>query len=217
MAFATSSLTSSSSSLPTIASSSSSSSSHIPRPWHIRHTLSIPNTSPHYHCIYQSPTTGFKLLVGDLVSANDRSTIQSEKITHIVNCCAASCGTNETEWMPFKSVGVKYSILFTDDHFASSNDILNAKGADTQDPRSQWPDAMNLLKDAHKEGTVALVHCAWGINRSVTTAAVFMALHGLAPSFDIAVLNIKKERKQAGPLKQYRLWAEQFIQANKIV
>jgi protein-tyrosine phosphatase len=71
-----------------------------------------------------------------------------------------------------------------------------------------------LLKEAHKEGSVALVHCAWGINRSVTTAAVFMALHGIAPSFDAAVMMIKKERRQAGPLKQYRLWAVQFIEAH---
>jgi hypothetical protein len=187
-------------------------SSPVSRPWHARHTAMIPTNSPHYHCVYQSPSSGFKLLVGDLVSANDRGTVHSEKVTHIVNCCAASCGTNETEWMPFKADGVKYSILFTDDHFASGNDVLNAKGADSQDPRAQWPDAIELLKEAHKEGSVALVHCAWGINRSVTTAAVFMALNGLAPSFDAAVLMIKKERRQAGPLKQYRLWAVQFIE-----
>ena len=62
--------------------------------------------------------------------------------------------------------------------------------------------------------TTHALHCECyrGINRSVTTAAVFMAKCGVG-SFDACVEAIKGARPQAGPLPQYQAWGRKFCEA----
>ena len=68
-----------------------------------------------------------------------------------------------------------------------------------------------MLRGALRGDGSVLVHCAWGINRSVTTAAIFLVLIDAFPGFDEAVAAIRAARPQAGPHAQYRKWAMDFI------
>jgi hypothetical protein len=41
-----------------------------------------------------------RVLVGDLAAANDAASLDAERVTSIVNCCAASCGADAAQWFP---------------------------------------------------------------------------------------------------------------------
>ena len=94
-------------------------------------------------------------------------------------------------------------------------------GSPCQDISVGWPAAFALLRECWREGGTALIHCKAGLNRSVTTAAVFLVLHGLAPSWDAAIELIRAKRPAVNwgnedPVTHARIpaphrhWYEQF-------
>jgi protein-tyrosine phosphatase len=58
---------------------------------------------------------------------------------------------------------------------------------------------MTFLQQAWQSQKNILIHCWAGKNRSVTTAAIFMVLEGLASSFEEAVQMIQSVRPVANP------------------
>lgn len=182
-------------------------------PWWHAHTREIPD-GPHYHEVYREPS-GFRLLVGDLAAANDAASLDAERVTSIVNCCAASCGADAAQWFP--RAGAAYAAIFTEDAFGATDPNLLAPGAPghAQDPTAQWPAALLVLREARARGETALVHCAWGINRSVTTACTFLVAAGAFASFADALAAVKAARPQAGPHAQYVAWAEAFLASGR--
>jgi hypothetical protein len=137
--------------------------------------------------------SGFRLLVGDLRGARSAAGLEREGVTHVVNCAVSDLPS--LQWAPHASPQRRY-------FFVVAPDALSGAGADELallSPAPQWPGAVAFLREAMASNGVALVHCWRGQNRSVTTAAVFMALSGLAPSFDAAVRAIRARRACAKP------------------
>lgn len=175
-------------------------------------TLPVPSQDPHLnmhlitevHISDEQPP--FRLYVGNLDAANSWDTLATAGITHVINCCIADLSVHDkSSWTPFIHHGIQYGIVNTNDCRTGSLHL--------EDPSGQWPAVMALLREAmhFPGGGAALVHCYLGKNRSVTTAAVFMALHGLASSFDDAVERIKSVRPIAGPLPEYLHFGERFV------
>lgn len=52
-----------------------------------------------------------------------------------------------------------------------------------------------------------------GMNRSATTAAIFMALHGFAPSFEEALRIQQRSRGVVSPMRVYRTMGSAFVAA----
>lgn len=50
-----------------------------------------------------------------------------------------------------------------------------------------------------------------GMNRSATTAAIFMALHGFADSFDAALRIMQRSRGVISPMKVFRNMGNAFV------
>lgn len=72
---------------------------------------------------------------------------------------------------------------------------------------------MTFMKEAHAQGASVLVHCVAGMNRSVTTLAIYMVLNGMAKNLKEALALIKTRRTIARPLARYKNWAEQYLAA----
>jgi hypothetical protein len=149
----------------------------------------------------------FRLWVGDLASATEWDSLAAAGITHVVNCCVADLGDDDKrDWTPFAARGIQYAVLHT-------QDMRTAGGGVGEDPSGQWPAVMALMREAMAwpGGGGVLVHCFAGKNRSVTTAAVFMALHHMAPSFAAAVDAIRAARPAAAPMPRYLAFGERFV------
>jgi hypothetical protein len=71
---------------------------------------------------------------------------------------------------------------------------------------------MAFMRKAKAQGHPTLVHCVAGVNRSVTTLAIFLVLEGAAASIVEAVELIKERRSVAAPLVRYVRFAEQYIE-----
>lgn len=71
---------------------------------------------------------------------------------------------------------------------------------------------MVFLREAKAHGHPTLVHCVAGVNRSVTTLAIFLVLEGAAASIVEAVELIKERRSVAAPLVLYVRFAEQYVE-----
>lgn len=54
-----------------------------------------------------------------------------------------------------------------------------------------------------------------GMNRSATTAAIFMALHGFAPSFEEALRIQQRARGVVSPMRVYRTMGGAFVAAER--
>ena len=67
------------------------------------------------------------------------------------------------------------------------------------DPAGQWDAIMVFLQKAWHSQKNILIHCWAGKNRSVTTAAIFMVLEGLAQTIDDAIAQIQSARPVANP------------------
>jgi protein-tyrosine phosphatase len=78
-------------------------------------------------------------------------------------------------------------------------------------PENLFWEGIDFLLKEYAEGRNCLVHCAAGVSRSVTMAAAFMQLQGLAPDMDAALLQIKKSRTQAGPSPVVFASAKQYL------
>lgn len=147
----------------------------------------------------------FKMYVGAAGAAYSLSTIKAHRVTHVVNCCVSDLRSGGMQaWTPFARHGVKYGVVQTDDT-ASGDD------PEREDPGGQWHAVMALLREAWREGGTALVHCYMGINRSATTAAVFLTLHGMAPSVDAAIALLQSKRGVVNPKPEYRAYARAFV------
>ncbi len=72
-----------------------------------------------------------------------------------------------SHWTPFRA-HFEYAVVYAEE-----------TGSACQTIESSWPAAFALVRDAWRGNGRVLFHCMAGVNRSVTTAAVFMALHGL--------------------------------------
>jgi len=168
---------------------------------------------PFMHAVFTRARAGrapFTLYVGDLASAHDAAALRAARVGTVVNCCCATCGRGVADFCPH--AGLTYALVVTNDHFASAREgELGLPGAAGQDPAPLWPAALLALREELRAGEAALVHCAWGINRSVTTAALFLVLVGAHADFDAAVAAIQAARPQAAPHAQYRAWALAFL------
>ena len=161
----------------------------------VRSTLGIPQ-------ITADSSPSFRLYVGDIAAAHDRKCIDALGITHVVNCGVADLEPHECA--PHE--GLRYVFVRTSDANFAVRPAPYGTIAESENPTEQWPLAMAHLREARAAGTSALVHCIAGANRSVTTAAVFMALEGYAPTFADALRVIRSVRPQANPMRSYREW-----------
>ena len=155
--------------------------------------------------------SGFRLLVGDLRGARSAAGLERAGVTHVVNCAVSDLPS--LQWAPHASPQRRYF------HVVAS-DAVNGADADALallSPAPQWPGAVAFLREAMASSGVALVHCWRGQNRSVTTAAVFMALSGLAPSFDAAVLAIRARRACAKPKPAFASWGRAFVDEARLL
>ena len=71
---------------------------------------------------------------------------------------------------------------------------------------------MAFLREAKAQGHPTLVHCVAGVNRSVTTLAIFLVLEGAADSIVEAVELIKERRSVAAPLVRYVRFGEKYVE-----
>jgi len=149
----------------------------------------------------------FRLFVGDLSAALDLESLERLGVTHVVNACVANLGGPE-DCAPH--AGLRYAFVRSDDtHMADDGSFATHEA---EDPSAQWPAVVEHVRAARRARTGCLVHCFMGVNRSVSTAAVFMALDGLAADFEDGVERIKAVRGQAGPLPSYRRWGAAFVE-----
>ncbi len=122
---------------------------------------SPPDSAIHDHLCYTSGA--FKLYIGDIQSAMDPAALQQRGVTHIINCCTASCGKSPAEWAPFPHL-FRYGFVFSSDSFWAWGETLTpAEQAliDAQNPSSQWHAVLLLLEECRAAGGSALVHCHW--------------------------------------------------------
>ncbi len=89
-----------------------------------------------------------------------------------------------SHWAPFRHAGISYATVFAQENSSSCQDISVG-----------WPAAFALLRDCWRSGESAVIHCKAGLNRSVTTAAVFLMLHRLSADWDSAIALIRQKRK----------------------
>lgn len=188
----------------------------LPYPIWVQRVIRQIPLGPTMHAVFRIPRSGGRapmtLFVGDLAAANDGALLRTSRITHIVNTCAGTCGSTPAEFTPF-GVEFTYGVIFTNDHFAAGKESeLELPGSIVQNPAAQWYAALLVLRDAYEnDGGNVLIHCAWGINRSSTTAGIFLTAAGLAPSFDAAIATMRVVRAQISPQAQYRAWALDFL------
>jgi len=78
---------------------------------------------------------------------------------------------------------VEYAVVYAQENMSPCQDISVG-----------WPAAFALLRECWREGGTALIHCKAGLNRSVTTAAVFLIMHGVFGSWEEAVAAIRVAR-----------------------
>jgi hypothetical protein len=144
----------------------------------------------------------FRLYIGDVCAARDLARLEALGITHIVNCGVADLAPQEHAPHP--------GFLYTSIRSCDANFALKPAPYGTVDesenPTLQWPTAIRHLRQARAAGTAALVHCIAGANRSVTTAAVYLTVDDLVPSFTAALKLIKAARPCANPMRSYIRW-----------
>jgi gamma-glutamylcyclotransferase (GGCT)/AIG2-like uncharacterized protein YtfP/predicted protein tyrosine phosphatase len=142
--------------------------------------------------------SGFRLLIGDLGASRNAAALRAAGVTHVVNCAVADLP--RLQWAPFAEER-HY-------HFVVASDNLSG-----EDAAAQWRGAAAFLRSAMAEGpaAVALVHCYHGQNRSVVTAAAFMALAGLAPSVDEALREIRRRRPGSKPKAALAAMAREWV------
>ena len=162
-----------------------------------------PDAKAQMHLVFSEAATGFRLHVGDIASARNGALQAAAGITHVVNCCAADMAEEPASWAPFAATR-RYAFVFTNDC---------AGNIAAQDPAGQWAGVMRFLQECRKSGGAALVHCWAGVNRSVSTAACFLVLAGLAPGVEDAIELIRASRPQADPMPAYRFFARSFVQS----
>lgn len=150
-----------------------------------------------------TPRTPFRLYIGALDAASDYNFLKEHNIKYVVNCCVADLGS-PSKWTPHIEHGVRYATVYTND-CASSIAIQN------EYPAGQWHGAMALLEDALHEGAAVLVHCWAGVNRSVTTALIFLVLNGFFPSIEDGLRYVQRSRSKAGPMPVYIGFGRRFL------
>jgi protein-tyrosine phosphatase len=137
---------------------------------------------------------GFKLYVGSKWAAQDLILLKAHSISHVVMCLADFKP-------PFATEDVLYHELPIDD-----------EGNDHEaDPRSLWPAAMKFMDEVRAQGQPILVHCMWGMNRSVSTTAVYLCHAKVTSSISEALSLIKRSRKLASPQDRYVKWAKLYV------
>ena len=152
----------------------------------------------------------FRLFVGDYAAAMDYESLRRLGITHVVNCAVANL--SQDEFSPH-APAISYAHVRSDDaHTAGAGGLLGDTH-ESEDPSPQWPAVIAHIRAARSARGGCLVHCFAGINRSVTTAAVYLACDGLVGSFEEGVRAIQSVRKKAAPLPSYRAWGARFVAA----
>ena len=125
---------------------------------------SPPDSATHLHKVYaDAPAAGpgaaaFSLYVGDIQASLDRAQLAALGVTHVINCCPASCGRTPADWAPFPDA-FTYGFVHSNDSFWAGN--MSAGDVAAQDPSSQWHAVMLLLRECRAAGGSALVHCHW--------------------------------------------------------
>lgn len=145
-----------------------------------------------------------RIFVGDLRDAKNYDLLQKLKVTHVVNCCVTDLLPKD--YTPFANKGIKYALLKSDD----TNNIGIITN-ESENPSSQWPSLIEFITKAYDEGGVILIHCFAGMNRSVTTTAIWLCLYGVTKTLDEALEMIKILRPVANPRPSYILWAKSFL------
>jgi predicted protein tyrosine phosphatase/8-oxo-dGTP pyrophosphatase MutT (NUDIX family) len=94
------------------------------------------------------------LFLGNQISAQDRSFIQREGITHILNCASNDCPSDIHPHVQY------HNIAIPDECDASLTPSL--------------PQAISFIRNAKKEDGKILVHCEAGISRSVSILIAYL-------------------------------------------
>ncbi len=120
----------------------------------------------------------FRLFVGgDLVAAN-QSTLESMKISFIVNCAVGF--PNQ-----FEHTGVKYHQV----------PILDVKGADLL---SHIPSTLQFIENARSKHASVLVHCMWGISRAPSIIIAYL-MHSKRYTLSDALRKLTEVRPAVRP------------------
>lgn len=125
---------------------------------------SPPDSATHLHKVYaDAPAAGpgaaaFCLYVGDIQASMDRAQLAALGVTHVINCCTASCGRTPADWAPFPDA-FTYGLVHSNDSFWAGT--MSPADIAAQDPSSQWHAVMLLLRECRAAGGSALVHCHW--------------------------------------------------------
>jgi hypothetical protein len=154
----------------------------------------------------------WRLFVGNAEAALDvleTGMTRGVRVSHVVNAAAAAEPTRYFNSRP----GVMYVSLVTRDWPEPAFDSPE---------RPDWHPTLRLLEaslrdDQSRESTV-FVHCAWGLNRSVSSCAVMMrCLLANAPeplrvdSFDAAVARIEAAGAHTDVMRVYAAWGRDFL------
>lgn len=142
----------------------------------------------------------FRLYVGNVQSAKSEMFMVNHRIEYVVNCAAANGVGNM--FQSHRRLQIQYAVLDVDD---DSPDDSRAN------PAVQWPAIMRLMEEAYRRQSAVLVHCWAGMNRSVTTAALFLTRMGHFRSLSHAVESFKKVRPVVAPYERYLDWAEEYL------
>ncbi|KAK3237204.1 hypothetical protein CYMTET_52703 [Cymbomonas tetramitiformis] len=150
----------------------------------------------------------------------------SHLVTHVVNCIVCS--------EPYKYFNFNASIIYA--AIDSQDKELNGKPEDLDQAmamaeRPNWLPSMTCLRDswntAQTQDVTVFVHCMYGMNRSVSTAALFLCLQ--FGHLDPNISTIKKTIDHIGRCKEqlsggkhkigvkpiYQKWAEEFYDLHK--
>lgn len=146
----------------------------------------------------------FRLYIGGYTAAYDPATVAIHRVGYIINCAT----TDHLE-CSFGALGVRYAILATDDSGGIERQPIHKQ--DKQYPGAYWDHALPLAAQAASEGHGILSHCWAGVNRSVTTAAIFLVLAGRATSVVDGIERIKRARNLAGPMQVYVRFAHKWL------
>lgn len=138
------------------------------------------------------------IFLGNLNNAESLPSLKRFGITHVLNC-AGYRGPRSYDGTPYPGLGIDYVEIFAQD-------------VDGYDITQHFPAAFRYLDGVRKQGGVALVHCAMGINRSAAICAAYLMEYSRMSL--LQVIQLLKEKRSlvltnSSFVQQLYDWADQ--------